>query len=67
MTQTSQLDGVEISQLVDQFIACRKITHQQYLQLSAAILSDNRIDEAERYQINRLFDNIQSGRLKLVD
>jgi hypothetical protein len=47
-------------------ILSKKINHLQYHQLSAAILADGEIDEEERYQINRLFDAIQLGQVKIV-
>jgi hypothetical protein len=53
--------------LVDQFIATRKITHYQYRVLTEMVLADGNIDETERQQINRLFDAIQTGRVKVLD
>lgn len=58
---------VNVAQLVERFILSRKISHKQYQQLSVAILADGQIDEEERHQINRLFDAIQSGQLKIID
>jgi hypothetical protein len=43
------------------------MNRQEHLQLTSAILSDYRITDEERRQINRVFDYIQTGRLKLVD
>lgn len=43
------------------------MSRQDHLRLTSAILSDNEITEEERRQINRAFDYIQTGRLKLVD
>jgi uncharacterized membrane protein YebE (DUF533 family) len=31
------------------------------------VMADGNIDEHERQQINRLFDAIQTGRIKVVD
>ncbi len=58
---------VNVSQLVERFILSRRISRQQYHQLSTAILADGQIDEEERHQINRLFDAIQSGQIKIID
>ncbi len=52
--------------LVDQFLAARKITHYQYRVLCGMVLADGTIDEVERQQINRLFDAIQSGQVKVL-
>lgn len=58
---------VDVSVVVEQIILSRQISYQQYHQLSAAILADGKVDEAERSQINRLFDAIQSGRVRIVN
>ena len=58
---------VNVAQLVEQCILSRKISRRQYHQLSVVILADGQIDEEERHQINRLFDAIQSGQLKILD
>jgi uncharacterized membrane protein YebE (DUF533 family) len=56
-----------VAQFVEKLISSRRISYQQYHQLSAAILADGQIDEEERYQINRLFDAIQAGRVKIIN
>ncbi|HEY9637925.1 MAG TPA: hypothetical protein V6D14_31320 [Coleofasciculaceae cyanobacterium] len=58
---------LNISQFVENLIVSRKISNQQYHQLSAAILADGEIDEEERYQINRLFDAIRTGQIRIVN
>jgi hypothetical protein len=58
---------VNVTQLVERFILSRKISKKEYYQLSVAILADGQIDEEERHQINRLFDAIQAGQLKIID
>ncbi len=58
--------AVDVAQMVGRFIASRQMSHRDYHELCAAILSDNQIDEQERIQINRLFDAIQSGQLRVV-
>jgi uncharacterized tellurite resistance protein B-like protein len=51
---------------VDQVLQARCITQTQYQELSAIVLADGTVDETERRQINRLFDAIQNGRVKIV-
>ena len=58
---------VNVAHLVERFILSRKISKKEYYQLSVAILADGQIDEEERHQINRLFDAIQAGQLKIID
>lgn len=60
-------DPHQLVKMVDQFIMRRKITHQQYRDLSQLVLADGSIDEHELRQINRLFDAIQTGRVKVLD
>ncbi|MBD2055500.1 hypothetical protein H6F88_05600 [Oculatella sp. FACHB-28] len=59
--------NLTIRQLVDSITTSGKMSRQDHLRLTSAILSDNEITEEERRQINRTFDYIQTGRLKLVD
>ena len=65
-SQESQIT-LSVAKFVDQIIVSRQISYRQYHQLSAAILADGRVDEEERRQINRLFDAIQSGYVKIID
>ncbi|NEQ46836.1 MAG: hypothetical protein F6K00_26155 [Leptolyngbya sp. SIOISBB] len=44
----------------------RKITHQQYQHLSQLVLADGNVDDQEIQQINRLFDAVQTGRIKVL-
>jgi hypothetical protein len=54
-----------ITHLVSQVLEERYITQVQYQTLSALVLADGTVDEVERQQINRLFDAIQTGRVKI--
>jgi hypothetical protein len=68
MVWTVQSKGsTAIPQMVERIIATGHMNRQEHLQLTSAILSDYRITDEERRQINRVFDYIQTGRLKLVD
>lgn len=60
-------DAHKLVELVNQFIAARNISQEQYQTLSQLVLADGNIDEQERKQINRLFDAIQTGRIRVVD
>ena len=60
-------DTGALTKLVDQLLSARKITHQQYQSLSQLVLADGSVDENELRQINRLFDAVQNGRIKVVD
>jgi len=60
-------DTRALTKLVDQLFSARKITQQQYQSLSQLVLADGSVDEEELRQINRLFDAVQNGRIKVVD
>jgi hypothetical protein len=53
--------------MVDRILASGKLARREHLILTSAILSNEKISEDERYQINRIFDYIQIGRLKFID
>lgn len=59
--------NLSISLIVERIVSSGKIARREHLMLTSAILSDEKISEEERYQINRVFDYIQIGRLKFVD
>ncbi|WP_198805017.1 hypothetical protein [Leptolyngbya sp. BL0902] len=54
-----------VAALVNQVLESRYITQAQYQTLSSMVLADGTVDESERCQINRLFDAIQNGRVKI--
>ncbi|NJM61083.1 MAG: hypothetical protein HC849_14090 [Oscillatoriales cyanobacterium RU_3_3] len=53
--------------MVERIVASGKLTRREHLVLTSAILSDDKISEEERHQINRIFDYIQIGRLNFSD
>lgn len=59
--------GVATIHMVERIISAGQISRQEHLQLTSTILSDHKISDEERRQINRIFDYVQIGRLKLVD
>ncbi|HEY9641241.1 MAG TPA: hypothetical protein V6C57_12210 [Coleofasciculaceae cyanobacterium] len=59
--------NVAIKPLIDQIISTGKMSRKDHVQLTSAILSDQRITDEDRREINRVFDYIQIGRLKLID
>ncbi|AOY83712.1 hypothetical protein BJP36_31150 [Moorena producens JHB] len=59
--------NLDIETMVNQMITRGQLSRQEYLQLTSAFLCDYNISDAERHQINRIFDNVQTGRVKLVD
>ena len=62
---TPDLADCSLTDLVNRVLGDRYITQAQYQHISAMVLADGTVDEAERRQINRLFDAIQKGRVKI--
>ncbi len=59
--------NLNIQQMVNQILAARQLSRQDYLYLTTAILSDYNVTDEERRQLNNIFDNLQTGYLKFVD
>lgn len=54
-------------QLVDRIQNIGQLSRLDYLQLVSAFLSDYKVTDDERRQINLIFDDIQMGSVKIVD
>jgi len=67
MRTSHNKSNLTISQMVDRIVASGQITRRENLFLTSALLSDDKISEEDRHQINRIFDYIQIGRLKFID
>ena len=65
--ENAETDENNVVQLVDQLIRAKRITYNQYQSLSKMVLADGTVDEQERRQINRLFDAIQAGGIRIVE
>ncbi|EKV00945.1 hypothetical protein Lepto7375DRAFT_3083 [Leptolyngbya sp. PCC 7375] len=65
--ENTETDENDVVQLVDQLIRAKRITYTQYQSLSKMVLADGTVDEQERRQINRLFDAIQAGAVRIVE
>ncbi|WP_456077469.1 hypothetical protein [Kamptonema formosum] len=53
--------------MIERITSSGKLSRRDHLLLTSALLSDDKITEEQRHQINRIFDYIQIGRLKFVD
>ncbi len=54
-----------LTELVNHVLEERYITQAQYETLLALVLAGGTVDEDERRQINRLFDAIHKGRVRI--
>ncbi len=56
-----------IHQLVDRILAVGEMSRQEHLKLTSILLAEQKLTNGDRNKINRIFDYIQTGRLKLID
>ncbi|MBD3880454.1 hypothetical protein IFO70_01650 [Phormidium tenue FACHB-886] len=64
---TQSKPNLIIQPLVARIIESGQMSRKEHVQLTSAILSDQHMTNEDRQQINRVFDYIQIGRLKLTD
>ncbi|NET62257.1 MAG: hypothetical protein F6K47_40970 [Symploca sp. SIO2E6] len=53
--------------IVDSILSTGQLSRLEHLQLVSTILSDYKVNDEQRSQINLIFDNLQTGRFQLVD
>lgn len=58
---------ITIKWLVDKIVFSGKLSRKHHSLLTAIILAEDDIAEGERRQINRIFDRIQTGQIKVLD
>ncbi len=56
-----------VQSLIEQVITAGQISRRDHMNLTSAILADQRLTDEERRHISRVLDYVQIGRLKLVD
>ncbi|MGB3404171.1 MAG: hypothetical protein WBA77_15920 [Microcoleaceae cyanobacterium] len=53
--------------LIERILTSGQLNRWEYLTLMSAILSNRDLTIDDRHQINRIFDYVQTGRLKLIN
>ncbi|NEP59424.1 MAG: hypothetical protein F6K31_20815 [Symploca sp. SIO2G7] len=53
--------------IVDSILNTGQLSRLEHLQLVSTVLSDYKVNDEQRSKINMIFDNLQTGRFKLVD
>ena len=56
-----------VKTIADQILPSGKMSRQDHIMLTSTILADGEVSNEDRRHINRIFDYIQTGRLKLID
>lgn len=67
MTQEIHLQRPNIEQMVNKITACGRISRADQQQFMSALLSQKSISQTEQALINRVFELVRSGRLRVVD
>ncbi|MFP4296595.1 MAG: hypothetical protein ACLFT0_01915 [Spirulinaceae cyanobacterium] len=56
-----------IAQRVERILAVGEVNRPEYFQLMSIFLSDFAVTRDDRYQLNRIFDELQMNRLQFAD
>jgi hypothetical protein len=64
---TQSASNLGITSLIERILTAGQLNRWQYLKLMSAILSNRELSDTDRHQINRIFDYVQTGRLKLIN
>ncbi|MBD2436573.1 hypothetical protein [Nostoc sp. FACHB-110] len=67
MLATSSSKQMSLENLLEHIFTIRRITRQDQQLLMSALLSKDGLSEQEHQQINRVFDALKKGLLKVVD
>jgi len=59
--------GLSVKNITERVIESGQLSRQEHVQLTSAVLSDSKLSNEDRRQINLIFDYLQTGRLKLAD
>ncbi|MCT7954765.1 hypothetical protein [Laspinema palackyanum] len=55
-----------IHQMIERILESNEISTQEHLQIANVLLSGKNITDEDRKQINRIFELIQSDRIKII-
>lgn len=56
-----------VKPIVERILKTGQLSRQEHLQLVTIFLSDYKVTDDERSQINRILDDLQTERLKIAD
>jgi polyhydroxyalkanoate synthesis regulator phasin len=62
-----QLPHSELQQIIDNILACGKINRADQQRFMSILLSQSSIGKEEQSQLNRVFDLLRVGKLRVVD
>lgn len=59
--------NLSIAQWTENILNVGHLSRQEYFQIVTAVLSDVSVTRTERRQINQILDDLQKGKLELID
>lgn len=57
----------QVEALIESIVNTQRISRQNHLRLSLAILANPHLQPKHRYQINQIFDGLRTGKLQIED
>ncbi|BAU15125.1 hypothetical protein LEP3755_56820 [Leptolyngbya sp. NIES-3755] len=68
MVRTAQnRSNLPTQRILARILESRQLNRYEHLHLASLLLANHRLTPEERRQINQIFDQIQAGRIKLID
>ena len=67
MTVQNLSTPVSVDKIVERILAFRQITRSDQNLLMSALLAKNFINDKDQYQINRVFEGVQKGSIRVVE
>ncbi|MBW4521697.1 MAG: hypothetical protein KME16_18610 [Scytolyngbya sp. HA4215-MV1] len=67
MKTDAYLSHSELQIIIENILACGKINRADQQRFMSILLSQSSIGKAEQSQLNRIFDLLRAGRLRVVD
>lgn len=58
---------IGVKPIVDRILSSGRMSRQDHTLLTSTVLANGDINDENRRQINRIFDHVQTGQLKLMD
>ncbi|MER3434201.1 MAG: hypothetical protein C4288_12435 [Leptolyngbya sp. ERB_1_1] len=59
--------NLSTQRILDRILTLHQLNRQEHLHLASLLLANHRLTSEERRKINQIFDQIQSGQIKLID
>lgn len=58
---------IKVQELIERILESAEIRRPEQMELTTALLADKYVTEEQRREINRIFDQIQAGRITILD